>query len=103
MLYDMCLYTVALLVFFSSRRRHTRFDCDWSSDVCSSDLRNRTAAIKNSGPVIPQCRVRFLNQLATQPIAIAKRIVAADNAWRARQYKPMRLSTPQAIRDAANQ
>src|SRR5256886_3842473 len=25
--------------FFSSRRRHTRFDCDWSSDVCSSDLR----------------------------------------------------------------
>src|SRR2546430_3364147 len=27
--------------FFSSRRRHTRFDCDWSSDVCSSDLRRR--------------------------------------------------------------
>src|SRR5256886_4815716 len=24
--------------FVSSRRRHTRFDCDWSSDVCSSDL-----------------------------------------------------------------
>src|SRR5256886_12537312 len=24
--------------FCSSRRRHTRFDCDWSSDVCSSDL-----------------------------------------------------------------
>src|SRR2546430_6346542 len=28
----------AFLFFFSSRRRHTRFDCDWSSDVCSSDL-----------------------------------------------------------------
>src|SRR5256886_14334069 len=27
-----------MLFFFSSRRRHTRFDCDWSSDVCSSDL-----------------------------------------------------------------
>src|SRR5690606_40445746 len=26
------------LVFFSSRRRHTRFSRDWSSDVCSSDL-----------------------------------------------------------------
>src|SRR5882762_11443813 len=25
-------------IFFSSRRRHTRFKCDWSSDVCSSDL-----------------------------------------------------------------
>src|SRR2546430_3649938 len=27
----------AVIFFFSSRRRHTRFDC-WSSDVCSSDL-----------------------------------------------------------------
>src|SRR2546430_9747280 len=28
----------SICFFFSSRRRHTRFDCDWSSDVCSSDL-----------------------------------------------------------------
>src|SRR2546430_4427654 len=35
------LMYVSLLVFFSSRRRHTRFDCDWSSDVCSSDLWTR--------------------------------------------------------------
>src|SRR5436190_18192722 len=27
------------LFFFSSRRRHTRSLCDWSSDVCSSDLK----------------------------------------------------------------
>src|SRR6266568_1940656 len=27
-----------VLFFFSSRRRHTRWNCDWSSDVCSSDL-----------------------------------------------------------------
>src|SRR5438309_11802976 len=26
------------MFFFSSRRRHTRWNCDWSSDVCSSDL-----------------------------------------------------------------
>src|SRR5256886_7757342 len=32
---DALFYT---FFFFSSRRRHTRFDCDWSSDVCSSDL-----------------------------------------------------------------
>src|SRR2546430_5505558 len=31
---------VGVFFFFSSRRRHTRFDCDWSSDVCSSDLTN---------------------------------------------------------------
>src|SRR2546430_10583281 len=30
---------IVVFFFFSSRRRHTRFDCDWSSDVCSSDLR----------------------------------------------------------------
>src|SRR6266478_3369622 len=30
--------------FFSSRRRHTRFDCDWSSDVCSSDLSGKIRA-----------------------------------------------------------
>src|SRR5256885_7238113 len=29
---------IALLFFFSSRRRHTRLQGDWSSDVCSSDL-----------------------------------------------------------------
>src|SRR3712207_8466593 len=29
--------------FFSSRRRHTRYWRDWSSDVCSSDLRPGTA------------------------------------------------------------
>src|SRR2546430_10999132 len=32
---------VSCVFFFSSRRRHTRFDCDWSSDVCSSDLPHR--------------------------------------------------------------
>src|SRR2546430_8898175 len=32
--------------FFSSRRRHTRFDCDWSSDVCSSDLGLRGMQMK---------------------------------------------------------
>src|SRR5260221_9198932 len=32
-----------LFFFFSSRRRHTRSLCDWSSDVCSSDLGNAVA------------------------------------------------------------
>src|SRR5260221_11953489 len=34
------MYRMSELVdfFFSSRRRHTRSLCDWSSDVCSSDL-----------------------------------------------------------------
>src|SRR6266571_9040008 len=32
------MYRRACFFFFSSRRRHTRLTCDWSSDVCSSDL-----------------------------------------------------------------
>src|SRR3989338_2277605 len=36
-----------IYVFFSSRRRHTRWNCDWSSDVCSSDLASWTS------PVLP--------------------------------------------------
>ena len=32
------MYLCFLQFFFSSRRRHTRSLCDWSSDVCSSDL-----------------------------------------------------------------
>src|SRR5690242_17155236 len=36
---------IVLIVFFffSSRRRHTRLTCDWSSDVCSSDLIQRSS------------------------------------------------------------
>src|SRR5260370_38488868 len=33
-----------LTFFFSSRRRHTKFKCDWSSDVCSSDLDGKKIA-----------------------------------------------------------
>src|SRR5260370_23352534 len=33
-----CVALFLFFFFFSSRRRHTRFKCDWSSDVCSSDL-----------------------------------------------------------------
>src|SRR5690606_40366621 len=34
-----CWLSLLFLFFFSCRRRHTRFSRDWSSDVCSSDLR----------------------------------------------------------------
>src|SRR5690242_21306489 len=33
-----CFFIFFFFFFFSSRRRHTRLTCDWSSDVCSSDL-----------------------------------------------------------------
>src|SRR5207237_7593674 len=36
--------------FFSSRRRHTRFKCDWSSDVCSSDLHHGVGPVARGDP-----------------------------------------------------
>src|SRR5256885_11086282 len=35
-----------VVFFFSSRRRHTRLQGDWSSDVCSSDLANKETRLK---------------------------------------------------------
>src|SRR2546430_3787031 len=43
---DVCCF------FFSSRRRHTRFDCDWSSHVCSSDLCGEKAKTRYLGDLI---------------------------------------------------
>src|SRR2546430_15314069 len=52
-----------LCFFFSSRRRHTRFDCDWSSNVCSSDLDVIDTGIQ-SGYGSPPAVVGFLPQMA---------------------------------------
>src|SRR6266478_7123861 len=49
--------------FFSSRRRHTRFDCDWSSDVCSSDLDAVAGDEEGAGVV----RLRLAQRLAEVP------------------------------------
>src|SRR5256885_9214013 len=40
-----CVTTLSF--FFSSRRRHTRLQGDWSSDVCSSDLDLRVEQVSN--------------------------------------------------------
>src|SRR6267143_3409006 len=45
--------------FFSSRRRHTRWNCDWSSDVCSSDLTDREQEINALGDFLEGTRGDF--------------------------------------------
>src|SRR5256885_340121 len=54
-------YDVAVLVFFffSSRRRHTRLQGDWSSDVCSSDLWTYRVVQPDRGAAVRlRCRTR---------------------------------------------
>src|SRR5256885_8959427 len=41
--------SICRFFFFSSRRRHTRLQGDWSSDVCSSDLRTSRGSGGNPG------------------------------------------------------
>src|SRR6266568_8385176 len=59
--YGVCLF------FFSSRRRHTRWNCDWSSDVCSSDLEGGVA-IQPLDVVFPGVAVGAVNPHALGPI-----------------------------------
>src|SRR6267142_2988590 len=43
------MVNLCVFFFFSSRRRHTRLTCDWSSDVCSSDLKECDVAVDDRG------------------------------------------------------
>src|SRR2546421_8841045 len=71
-------FVLALFFFFSSRRRHTRSDRDWSSDVCSSDL----APPKRGGfPFASTCcrdtrssTTGLLSAVVTRPVITEPRI-----------------------------
>src|SRR5579862_9307413 len=65
-----------IFFFFSSRRRHTRWNCDWSSDVCSSDLDDTVSRIDASTGRISTI------PLAGRPGGIA---VGAGGVWVADQ------------------
>src|SRR2546430_6424440 len=62
------LYRIVLrFFFFSSRRRHTRFDCDWSSDVCSSDLKSRGKHLTKPQPR-PSAEPRWVYAYKLEPL-----------------------------------
>src|SRR5256885_13227097 len=79
------MMTSCYIFFFSSRRRHTRLQGDWSSDVCSSDLPISKDVINASGGRI----IRTTAQAdATRPITPApngfRRIEVLTNEGRTR-------------------
>src|SRR5690242_21926885 len=47
------------MFFFSSRRRHTRLTCDWSSDVCSSDLEQTNSLKMFEFEIKPSKKIEF--------------------------------------------
>src|SRR5207302_3223278 len=70
--------------FFSSRRRHTRFSRDWSSDVCSSDL--KLGAIRlDHRPRVPEQNLRrgFHNARLPRPGRSQEQQVAHRTSLRA--------------------
>src|SRR5256886_13271748 len=88
------------LFFFSSRRRHTRFDCDWSSDVCSSDLLRRGAGMASR---LQARRERVERQLREHAAWLRKRgslvekeIASGRKAWCLR-YKIGRASCRERV------
>src|SRR6266568_3864665 len=59
---------MAFIFFFSSRRRHTRWNCDWSSDVCSSDLVEFVERGETTGPEILAVATDYLAPLLAAEI-----------------------------------
>src|SRR5256885_9787333 len=62
---DVCITSLVFSFFFSSRRRHTRLQGDWSSDVCSSDLTSLVA-------MVGLRLLKFTVPLATRLVAAAR-------------------------------
>src|SRR5260370_35826686 len=74
--------------FFSSRRRHTRFKCDWSSDVCSSDLlanHNRLSfgIVMSSGDLFNMGSNRVLNGDSTESSTFQRPLFVGPDTIRA--------------------
>src|SRR5580698_11054249 len=78
--------------FFSSRRRHTILTCDWSSDVCSSDLGwyngDLARRVWESGPVrgLRQKPAGFLEKTSTVTTDWGTSVTVPTDGWPAGSY-----------------
>src|SRR6266508_5268405 len=84
--------------FFSSRRRHTRWPRDWSSDVCSSDLRVNIEAIQGAS----REGEGFIQFVPNDPDKAARTLDAAGIAYSKREVLVVRvLDEPGMLSDVA--
>src|SRR5689334_25250192 len=88
-------HTYDIIIFFlSSRRRHTSWNCDWSSDVCSSDLGPRPRALRDLDVRRrPQDRARARAQ-GVRERSEERRVGKEWRSWRSpSRYTPKQLGT----------
>src|SRR5689334_10892385 len=85
-----CLFSFCLFFFFffSSRRRHTRWNCDWSSDVCSSDLDERVISLPFA--------IRSSTSLPAETLGFKERGLLKTGF-----FADIAVFDPKAIRDSA--
>src|SRR3712207_7172716 len=78
--------------FFSSRRRHTRYWRDWSSDVCSSDLDTLVATHFEVVPLAPGVvygayRYRVVQGGSQRGVSERVLVKQADGSWRSEERR----------------
>src|SRR5437870_7707090 len=96
-LYFFCFF----FFFFSSRRRHTRWPRDWSSDVCSSDLPRVGRAARSDLVVLSGRRqsLRCLRQLPTAAARVCRgRSERCDPVPARRSCQPPKLNRKRGVR-----
>src|SRR5688572_31123006 len=87
------LFFLFFFFFYSSRRRHTRFDCDWSSDVCSSDLLLEIAVVESD----QRKRMVWLTEKG------ARKLEAALAIWRQAHARLARQVSVESVRRLARE
>src|SRR5690625_7957690 len=68
-------------IFFSSRRRHTRWPRDWSSDVCSSDLPGCSRVLTDAARAIGRVVAGLCQSLNPQVVCIGGELAEAEEAF----------------------
>src|SRR5690606_40133739 len=68
--------------FFASRRRHTRFSRDWSSDVCSSDLPPMSTEAPAVRVVTDSTACLPAPGDDDAPVVVPLRVVSGEESWR---------------------
>src|SRR3712207_7117086 len=66
------MYSSYFLFFFSSRRRHTRYWRDWSSDVCSSDLKIIKADVNIAKNYLNDQEMKYLERIVSMYLDYAE-------------------------------